>query len=151
MTKLLPPEDVKALSVTEVTSQVRTLLEKHFKSVWVEGEISNVARPSSGHLYLTLKDADSQLRSVLYRGVGLRLRFDLKDGMKVVARGRISVYQPRGEYQFIIEELHPKGIGALELALLIRHAQWSQDREQDNRSAASARRFAQAGVDLIAG
>jgi exodeoxyribonuclease VII large subunit len=117
MTKLLPSEDVKALSVTEVTSQVKTLLEKHFGSIWVEGEISNVARPSSGHLYLTLKDADSQLRGVLYRGVGLRLRFDLKDGMKVVARGRITVYQPRGEYQFIIEELHPKGIGALELAL----------------------------------
>jgi exodeoxyribonuclease VII large subunit len=117
MTKLLPPEDVKALSVTEVTSQVKTLLEKHFGSVWVEGEISNVARPSSGHLYLTLKDSDCQLRSVLYRGVGLRLRFDLKDGMKVVARGRITVYQPRGEYQFILEELHPKGIGALELAL----------------------------------
>jgi exodeoxyribonuclease VII large subunit len=117
MTKLLPPEDVKALSVTEVTSQVKTLLEKHFGSVWVEGEISNVARPSSGHLYLTLKDSDCQLRSVLYRGVGLRLRFDLKDGMKVVARGRITVYQPRGEYQFIVEELHPKGIGALELAL----------------------------------
>jgi exodeoxyribonuclease VII large subunit len=117
MTKLLPPEDVKALSVTEVTSQVKTLLEKHFQSIWVEGEISNVARPSSGHLYLTLKDADSQLRSVLYRGVGLRLRFDLKDGMNVIARGRMTVYQPRGEYQFIIEELHPKGIGALELAL----------------------------------
>src|SRR5262245_21452346 len=117
MNKLLPPEGVEALSVSDVTTAVRMLLEKNFASVWVAGEVSNLARPSSGHVYLTLKDANSQLRSVMYRGVALRMRFDLRDGMEVVARGRISVYHPRGEYQFNIEELHPKGLGALELAL----------------------------------
>ena len=117
MSKLLPPEGVEALSVSAVTTAVRTLLEKNFVSIWVEGEVSNLARPQSGHLYLTLKDAASQLRSVIYRGIALRLRFDLQDGMTVVARGRISVYQPRGEYQFNVEELHPKGVGALDLAL----------------------------------
>lgn len=111
------PEHTSALSISEVTSQVKSLLEQEFPSIWVEGEISNLARPNSGHIYLTLKDAGSQLRSVMYRGVALRVRFDPRDGMEVLARGRISVYLPRGEYQFIIEELQPKGIGALELAL----------------------------------
>ena len=117
MSKPVVPEGVEVLSVSAVTTQVRALLEGEFPSVWVEGEISNLARPASGHLYLTLKDAKSQLRSVIYRGIALRLRFELRDGMEVFARGRISVYEPRGEYQFLVEELHPKGIGALELAL----------------------------------
>jgi exodeoxyribonuclease VII large subunit len=108
---------VKVLSVTELTQAVKGLLEEAFPSVWVAGEISNLARPSSGHVYLTLKDAQAQLRSVLWRGVALRVRFDLHDGMEVIARGRLGVYQPRGEYQMVIEEIHPKGVGALELAL----------------------------------
>src|SRR5438034_10534560 len=111
------PEGVKILSVSELTAEVKGLLEDAFPSVWVTGEVSNLARPSSGHVYLTLKDASSQLRGVMWRGMALRLRFDLHDGMEVIARGRISVYQPRGEYQLLIEELHPKGMGALELAL----------------------------------
>ena len=74
-------------------------------------------RPSSGHVYLTLKDAEAQLRTVLWRGIALRLRHDLREGQEVIARGRLSVYVPRGEYQLVVEELHPKGIGALELAL----------------------------------
>jgi exodeoxyribonuclease VII large subunit len=84
--------------------------------VWVEGEVSNLARPGSGHLYLTLKDEEAPLRAVVYRGVALRMRFDLRDGMRVVVRGRLSVYEPRGEYQLLAEEVHPKGIGPLELA-----------------------------------
>src|SRR5262249_37494367 len=71
---------------------------------------------TSGHQYLTLKDADAQLRAVVYRGVALRLKFDLKDGMKVIARGRLSVYVPRGDYQLLVEQVQPEGICELELA-----------------------------------
>jgi exodeoxyribonuclease VII large subunit len=117
MTPNLFPDSVKILSVSELTREVKGLLEDGFPSVWVAGEVSNVARPSSGHVYLSLKDGGAQLRGVLYRGIALRLRFDLRDGQEVVVRGRLSVYAPRGEYQLVIEELQPKGIGALELAL----------------------------------
>jgi exodeoxyribonuclease VII large subunit len=112
-----PPDPADVLTVSALTARVRGLLEGEFGSVWVSGEISNLVRASSGHMYLSLKDERACLRSVLYRGIGLRLRFDPRDGMQVVARGRISVYEPRGEYQFAIEELQPKGVGALELAL----------------------------------
>jgi exodeoxyribonuclease VII large subunit len=111
------PDGVKVLSVSELTQGVRALLEEGFPSVWVSGEVSNLARPASGHQYFSLKDSQSQLRSVIWRGVALRLRFDLKDGMEVIARGRLTVYAPRGEYQLVVEEIQPKGIGALELAL----------------------------------
>jgi exodeoxyribonuclease VII large subunit len=111
------PDGVKVLSVSELTQEVKGLLEDGFPSVWVTGEVSNLARPSSGHLYLTLKDGQAQLRAVMWRGMALRLRFDLRDGQEVIVRGRLSVYPPRGEYQLVIEELQPKGIGAQELAL----------------------------------
>jgi exodeoxyribonuclease VII large subunit len=111
------PDGVKVLSVSELTQEVKGLLEDGFPSVWVAGEVSNLARPSSGHLYMTLKDGQAQLRAVMWRGVALRLRFDLRDGQEVIVRGRLSVYPPRGEYQLVIEELQPKGIGAQELAL----------------------------------
>jgi exodeoxyribonuclease VII large subunit len=111
------PDGVKILSVSELTQAVRGVLEDGFPAVWVAGEVSNLARPSSGHLYLTLKDAEAQLRAVIWRGIALRLRFDLRDGQEVIVRGRLSVYAPRGEYQLLVEELQPKGIGALELAL----------------------------------
>lgn len=104
------------ITVSELTSMVRELLDINFPNIWITGEVSNLARPRSGHLYLKLKDGSSQLNSVIYRGIALRMKFDLEDGMEVVARGRISVYEPRGEYQFLIEEIQPKGIGALELA-----------------------------------
>src|SRR5262245_54698196 len=110
------PEDVTPLTVGELTRQVKELLEGTYPLVWVTGEVSNLARPSSGHLYLKLKDAGSQINTVIYRGVALRLRFDLQDGMEVIARGRVTVYVPRGEYQLLVEELQPRGIGALELA-----------------------------------
>ncbi len=107
----------KILSVSELTEEVKALLEEGFANVWVTGEISNLSRPSSGHVYLTLKDEKAQLPSVLYRGIALRLRYELRDGMAVIARGRVSVYPPQGKYQFAIEQLEPKGIGAVELAL----------------------------------
>lgn len=111
------PEGTKVLSVGELTRAVKGLLEEAFPTVWVAGELSNVARPSSGHVYLSLKDAEAQLNAVIWRGVALRLRFDPKDGQEVIARGRMTVYPPRGQYQFVIEELHVKGVGAQELAL----------------------------------
>jgi exodeoxyribonuclease VII large subunit len=117
MNSIAVPEGVKVVSVAELTQQVKGMLEEGFSSVWVEGEIASLARPSSGHLYLTLKDAQAQLRAVIWRGVALRLRFEPRDGMEVIVRGRLGVYPPRGEYQLNIEELQPKGIGALELAL----------------------------------
>lgn len=115
---LLPPSGGKLVfTVSDLTRQVKELLERGFSSVWVTGEISNLARPPSGHIYLTLKDSRAQIRLVMWKGVAIRQRFDLKDGMDVIARGRLTVYEPRGEYQLQVEELHPKGIGAQELAL----------------------------------
>jgi exodeoxyribonuclease VII large subunit len=111
------PENAKIRSVSELTLEVKTLLEQGLSSVWVAGELSAVSRPNSGHVYLTLKDGAAQLRAVIWRSVALRLAFDPKNGQHVVARGRITVYAARGEYQLSIEDLHPKGMGAQELAL----------------------------------
>src|SRR5262249_37153149 len=116
MTALFPPAGVIVYSVGELTRSIKELLEDAHPSVWVQGEVSNLARPASGHLYLTLKDELRPLRTVVYRGIALRLRYDLRDGMQVVARGRLSVYEPRGEYQFLAEEIQPRGVGPLELA-----------------------------------
>lgn len=111
------PEGVKVATVSALTTAVKARLEEHFAVVWVGGEASNVVKASSGHVYFTLKDANAQIRCVMFRGIAFRLRFDLKDGMEVVVRGQITVYPPKGDYQFIVEELHPKGLGAAELAL----------------------------------
>ncbi len=112
-----PPPGVKVLSIGELTRTIKGLLEETHANVWVEGEVSNLSRPSSyGHQYLTLKDDEAPLKAVLYRAIALRLRFDLRDGMRVIARGRLTLYMPRGEYQLLIEEIQPKGIGPLELA-----------------------------------
>jgi exodeoxyribonuclease VII large subunit len=107
----------QVLSVWQLTAQIKDLLEASFGGVWVTGEISNLARPQSGHCYLTLKDDQAQIGCAMWRNVANRVRFDLHDGLEVVCRGRIDVYAPRGAYQFIIESIEPKGMGALELAL----------------------------------
>jgi exodeoxyribonuclease VII large subunit len=116
MTVPFPPPGVKVLRIGELTRSLKGVIEEAFAQVWVEGEVSNLARPSSGHVYLTLKDEEAPLRAVVYRGVALRLRYDLADGLGVVARGRLILYLPRGEYQLQIEEIQPKGVGPLELA-----------------------------------
>src|SRR3954469_5183754 len=108
-----PPPGVVILTVGELTRGIKEMLEEAHPDVWVEGEVSNLARPSSGHQYLTLKDEEAPIRAVLYRGVALRLKFDLRDGMRVIVRGRLSVYAPRGEYQLLVEQVLPKGIGPL--------------------------------------
>jgi exodeoxyribonuclease VII large subunit len=104
------------LTVSEVSERIKIVLEDTFFDIWVEGEISNLRTPSSGHSYLTLKDEHSQIRAVLFKMQRRYLRFDPKDGMLVLARGRISLYEPRGEYQLVIDYMEPKGIGALQLA-----------------------------------
>src|SRR5436190_8635271 len=104
------------VSVSELTQQIRVALEKGFGSVWVEGEVSNFRAHSSGHWYFTLKDEFAQLRAACYRSSNQRIRFRVEDGMLVRARGRLSVYEPKGEYQLIADSLEPVGAGALQLA-----------------------------------
>jgi exodeoxyribonuclease VII large subunit len=105
------------LSVSQLTLFLKELVEAAFPSVWVAGEISNFSRPQSGHCYLTLKDDQAQIKAVIWRTAAGRLRFQPHDGLEVICRGHIDLYPPRGQYQLVIEEIQPRGIGALELAL----------------------------------
>lgn len=107
----------KILTVTQLTEEIRKVLEGTFPSVWVQGEISNFKRAPSGHAYFTLKDANSQLRSVMFKNQNRSLKFKLEDGLKILAWGRVNVYSPRGEYQLIVETVEPAGLGGLMLAL----------------------------------
>jgi exodeoxyribonuclease VII large subunit len=109
-----PPRTV--YTVTELNGSVRLLLSSHFGAIWVEGEISNLALPSSGHLYFTLKDPDAQVRCALFRGPARGLGFKPANGMRVVARAQVSLYEPRGEYQLIVDYLEEAGDGALRRA-----------------------------------
>lgn len=102
--------------VSELTRRIREKLEAEFADVWVEGEVSNFRAAPSGHLYFTLKDATAQLRCICLRAQTRYLKFRPEDGLQVTARGRVSVYEPRGEYQFYVELLEPRGLGALQLA-----------------------------------
>ncbi|MGB8510428.1 MAG: exodeoxyribonuclease VII large subunit, partial [Pyrinomonadaceae bacterium] len=106
----------RPLSVSELTSQVRGALENRFASVWVEGEISNFKLAQSGHWYFTVKDEGAQLRATCFRGVNRAIRFRPSDGLQVRARGRLTVFEPRGEYQLTVEALDPVGAGALRVA-----------------------------------
>lgn len=103
-------------SVTRLNREARALLENAFATLWVEGEISNLARPASGHLYFTLKDAAAQVSCALFRNRGMRLGFKPDEGMQVVARARVSLYEPRGGFQLIVESLEEAGDGALQRA-----------------------------------
>ncbi len=106
----------KIYSVSELSQQIRNLLEKEFPDVWVVGEVSNFRAASSGHLYFTLKDVSAQIRAVCFRNQARYLKFRPQDGISVIARGHLSVYETRGEYQLYIEYLEPAGLGALQLA-----------------------------------
>src|SRR6516225_687768 len=117
MTTMLPRPGIKICTVSELTRQVNIVLDEAFPSVWVAGEIVNLKRATSGHIYLSLKDAHAQVGAILWRSTALRLRFQLQDGLEIIARGKLNVYPPRGDYRFVIDELHPKGMGAQELAL----------------------------------
>jgi exodeoxyribonuclease VII large subunit len=104
------------LTIAQLTAQIKGLLEGSFPDVWVEGEISNLSIPQSGHAYFTLKDEHAQVRAVLFRSSQRFLKFTLQHGIQVICRGRVSVYEPRGEYQLILDYIEPKGVGALQLA-----------------------------------
>lgn len=108
----------RILTVSQLSALVKDVLEENFEQVWVEGEVSNLATPQSGHIYLTLKDSGAQLKCVLFRAAARSLRFKVRDGMRLIVRGRISVFAQRGDYQLIAEYLEPQGIGALQLAFI---------------------------------
>jgi exodeoxyribonuclease VII large subunit len=109
-----PPSGV--LTVSQLTSDIRHLLESEFARVTVEGEISNCRPWTTGHVYFTLKDAGAQIRAVMFRSAARGLKFRLEDGQRVIARGRIGVYDVKGEYQIVCDRLEPTGAGALQVA-----------------------------------
>ena len=111
-----PFQPPQIFTVSALTATIKSLLEETFDFVWVEGEISNFAHPSSGHYYMTLKDEHAQIRAAMFKMQAYYLKFVPEDGMKVLVRGRIGVYEPRGEYQIIIDYLEPLGVGALAAA-----------------------------------
>ncbi|HKY22703.1 MAG TPA: exodeoxyribonuclease VII large subunit [Vicinamibacterales bacterium] len=104
------------LTVSELTSHIRDMLETAYAEVWVEAEISNCRLWNTGHLYFTLKDPGAQLKAVMFKSAVRSLRFKPEDGLHVVVRGRLSVYEPKGEYQIVCEQMEPHGLGALQLA-----------------------------------
>jgi exodeoxyribonuclease VII large subunit len=106
----------RVITVSELTSEIRRLMESRFVDVWVEGEISNCRVWNTGHTYFTLKDGSAQVKAVMFRTALRYLRFKPEDGLHVIARGRISVYEPKGEYQIVCEHMEPHGLGALQLA-----------------------------------
>jgi len=111
------PTDTEILSVSALAEMMRNLLEGEFPNVWVAGEVTSFTLASSGHMYFSLKDANSLIRCTFFRGANLRLRFDLREGLQVLARGRVSLFTSRGDIQLNVAEVQPKGVGAAELAL----------------------------------
>ncbi len=107
----------RVLTVSELNGRLRSNLERDFASVWVAGEISSLRRPASGHLYFRLKDDDCQIAAVLFRGNQRRVRFQPRDGMAVLVRGRVSIYDARGDLQLYVDAMEPDGVGSAQLAL----------------------------------
>jgi exodeoxyribonuclease VII large subunit len=106
----------KIHTVSELTDKVKALLEESFPFIWIVGEISNFRTPLSGHFYFTLKDPNAQINAVMFRGQQRQLKFAPEDGMRVTGMGRLSLYEPRGTYQIILEYMEPSGVGALQIA-----------------------------------
>src|SRR5437879_13275267 len=111
-----PPQH-RVWTVRDLVAAVRSHIEREYSDAWVEGEISNFRAPDSGHLYFTLKDGNAQIRVVMFRSSARLLRFRPADGLQVVVRGRVTVYEDRGELQISAEYIEPKGAGSLQLAL----------------------------------
>ena len=112
----MPLDNSHIYTVSQLNADIKLLLEEKFPFVWISGEISNHKMPGSGHIYFTLKDENSQISSVMFKGQNQNLKFELEDGLRITGLGRISLYEPRGTYQIIFEYLEPKGIGALQIA-----------------------------------
>lgn len=110
------PGEPTPLSVSQLTAYLKGVIEESFPTVWVAGEISNLARPRSGHLYMTLKDSGAQIRAVMWASSAARMPFELKEGQAVIAQGSVEVYAPQGSYQLIMRKIEPQGIGSLQLA-----------------------------------
>lgn len=116
--EIISEKQKQILTVSQLNRGIRGLLESEYPSLWVEGEISNLKLHSSGHMYLSLKDEKAQIPAVFFSRYNQTLKFELKDGLQVLVYGKISVYEPRGQYQLYIERVEPKGVGALQLAFL---------------------------------
>ena len=113
---LFDEEERTPLTVSELTARVKSVLERSFKSTWLSGEIVNFSEAASGHWYFNLRDEHSQLRAACYRGQNSRIRFKPFDGLEVRVSGKLSVYEPKGEYQILVESLEPIGEGAMKVA-----------------------------------
>ena len=116
-----------AISVSQLTTQIKNILEGEFDSIWVSGEISNFKHHYSGHMYFTLKDDSAEIKVVMFKGFNQYLRFKPEDGMQVLANGKLSVYEQRGQYQLILKQLEPSGIGTLYLAFEALKKQLSEE------------------------
>ncbi|MGY8750426.1 MAG: exodeoxyribonuclease VII large subunit [Fidelibacterota bacterium] len=104
------------ISVSELTSKLKELIESNFSNIWIQGEISNFKHHSSGHMYFTLKDQGAELRCIMFRGFNQGIHFKPEDGMDVILKGKITVYEPRGQYQVMVQNMEPAGVGTLFLA-----------------------------------
>src|SRR5688572_25343317 len=113
---LFDDERQRPMTVSELNAQVKSQLERQFTSVWVEGEITNFAAARSGHWYFTLHDSMSMVKAACYRGSNHRIRFEPFDGLQVRVRGRLTLFEPKGEYQMLVESLEPVGEGARRVA-----------------------------------
>src|SRR5437868_6516070 len=110
-----PEGTAKILSVSQLSQLIEGTLESAFQSVWISGEISEVSRPHSGHLYFTLRDDAAQIRACIWRSVASRLKFQIEDGQEVLCHGDVDVYPPRGTYSLVVRQIEPRGAGALQL------------------------------------
>jgi exodeoxyribonuclease VII large subunit len=115
--------DESPLSVTQLTAWIKRTLDQNVSSFWIAGEVSNVTKASSGHVYLTIKDATSQIGAVIWRSSWERCNFDIREGMAVLGMGKLDVYGPRGTYQVVLQKLEPQGLGPLQIAFRKLHAQ----------------------------
>lgn len=111
-------DKTKILSVSKLNNQVHDVLTNHFGIIYVEGEISNLAKPTSGHMYFTLKDNNSQIKCALFKGYRQFVKTNINNGQKVLLKAKLSVYSPRGDYQLIVENIYPTGLGALQQAYI---------------------------------
>src|SRR5262245_44582934 len=111
-----PGSRARPMTVSEVNTAARDLLEEVFADVWMQAEISNFKAHGSGHYYFSLKDSRSQVNAVMFRGVNIYLRFKPADGTSVLARGRLTIYEARGSYQFNVQWMEPLGVGSLQIA-----------------------------------
>src|SRR5262252_8197674 len=121
------PSRPRAWTVSQLTDRLQGLIETEFFDVWVEGEVSNTNFPASGHWYFSLKDANAQVRAVVWKTAARLIKFRPKDGMKVLVRGQVRVYPPKGEYQVAVEVVEPLGKGSLQQAFEERKAKLEQE------------------------